>query len=634
MQISQKASNVLAYLSLLSILLIGYWVYRPALAHDFVDWDDYTYVIQNDMIRRDKVETSIFFKRPISLNYHPLTMLSMRANRNQCASCFEGISARPFILWNIILHLFNVVLVFILTRRLFGSEGLGAWLWPSIAAAVFAWQPLRVESVVWVSERKDVLYVAFFLLSLLAYDRFLRAGRSWLWYGAALVLFVAACLSKAMAVALVPVLMLWSWYFDGRADNTRKGWLLWLRANLVSWLPFLALALFFGLMAVKVQGGGNFLGLLDLTYNSPPALNEFGVFSLWQRLAFAGHGFFSYLVSFFYPVDLCTFYPYPTQVEYDASWWFKLNPLLWFLLTAVVLWSLRWTKDYVLAYGFYFFTVALVLQFISVGAVIKADRYTYLPYLGLTWALIAALRGLSSRWTWLPYLALVLPLAYIPLTKAQIATWQDSDALWSQVIRLYPQTEQAYSIRGNYYGKRASKASSPEEQASFLNKAFADFNQAVQLQSQRPEVYEGLGNIHGMRGQLSEALGFYNQALKLDPKKGSIYFNRAVTHSLLKDYDRALADYEQALLYYPERSTEIAHNRALLLMQQGKFAEAKTLLLQVVKAEPRHLTAYTNLGLSAKALGQTAEARQFFQQALQINPQDNLARTELGGLAN
>ena len=219
-----KQSRIL--ISLFFLTLVTFFVYRGALDNDFVDWDDFTYVINNDLVRsvqdmepQSSVQTNRtsprpynttvgeLFRRSVSSNYHPLTVLTMRWNNNVCQDCTYGISARPFILWNIILHIFNTLLVFFLVMQLSRNH-----LLASLAiAAIFALHPMHVESVAWVSERKDVLYSFFFISGLLSYLHFLKNKQN-LWWIVTFALFILSCLSKGMAVVFPLVMLLLHWY--------------------------------------------------------------------------------------------------------------------------------------------------------------------------------------------------------------------------------------------------------------------------------------------------------------------------------------------------------------------------------------------------------------------------------------
>ncbi|MDC0231226.1 tetratricopeptide repeat protein [Aureispira] len=619
---------------------LTFYIYQGALDNDFVDWDDYAYVIDNNLVRADsdiKTLTSIknnninainstvgnynttigdVFQTIVSLNYHPLTILTMRWNNNVCMDCSNGISARPFILWNLILHIFNSILVLLLIYWMTGKNLLAA----IVVASVFTLHPMHVESVAWVSERKDVLYTFFFLGGLLTYSKWLTSsGNKWLII--TFILLLLSCLSKAMAVVFPFVMLLIYFWNDKSKDNFSALKNTLKPSSLAHTIPFFGLSLFFGLLAVSVQSGGDFGGLLEKS-SSSVAINSFDTFSILQRFQFACYGFLEYIIRFFIPTDLCTFYPYPDQPTYDNSIFFKLAPFIVSAVLGVAIASIRYTKCIAAGIGFYLVTIVLVLQFVSVGTVIMADRYTYLPYIGLAFIFVMLVQEFMKKNLQVPsYLCmLALCLILIPKTITQIETWQDSETLWTNVIELHKvngnilqqNMEQPLSIRGNFYGKRSEKAKNNEERNKYINMAFEDFEIAAKLGSKRPDVYEGIGNTYGMRGHnlqtqgqkekayefFQNAIKNYNLALELNPTKGSTYFNRAVTYSILRDHPRAIEDYTNAMKYAPEQSPNALVNR----------------------------------GISYKQLGQTDKAIADFQKALKYNPDQKLAKDFLNEL--
>lgn len=533
------------------LMAITYIAYEPALDNDFVNWDDNIYVIDNPLVRNEQIPSSQIFNKEISLNYHPLTILTMRWNANECKECLDGISARPFISWNIYLHLLNTLLVFFLIFRL-SKENLFAAIF---TAAVFALHPMHVESVAWVSERKDVLYVFFFLIGLLLYDKFLEGKygaekkSDYKWYVLALLAFVLSCLSKAMAVVFPLVLILMDMYRNTEKKGFKSLGQAFLRVKILEYLPLFAISFLFGIIAYNVQSGGDFFGLIEKT-GKDAAVSSFA--TLIQSFQFAAYGFCMYIIKFFVPTDLCTFHPYPTQAQYDSSavyWGFFVLALA---IVALSIFSLVRTKIVAFGVGFYFFTVAFVLQFISVGVVIMADRYSYLPYVGLSFMLAMAVETYMTKNIRVIFygIATVAAVACFLQTRAQVDSWQNSETLWSRVISIYPGQEKPHSLRGNYYGKMASRAAEQKDaksQALFVEKAEADFKIAIELKSPRADVYEGMGNIHGMRGEHLKAIEMYNKAIKIDPLKASVYINRGIGYNMSGDLQRSLKDMDKAV---------------------------------------------------------------------------------------
>lgn len=597
----------------LGIALLTALVFSSALENQFVDWDDYTYVVENPYVLQPSWENiAELWRRPVSLNYHPITMTSLALNAK-----WLGTEAWGFIAVNILFHALNSFLVFLLVWR--WSKG---QLWASaFAALLFGLHPMHVESVVWVSERKDVLYVFFFLLGLLSYERYWRE-KAQKWLRLCFGLFLLACLSKAMAVVF-PVVLLLVDYWHGRDFKQKKLY--------IEKIPFFIGSIFFGLMALSVQGGGDFGGLLTITENSR-AIADADAFSLLQRLQFASYGFVQYLVLFLFPTGLSVYYPYP-NLEDVYTGWFVVSPFLFLLLWIAVFWARKRSKLPLFGFGFYFVTVALVLQFLSVGVVVMANRYTYLPYLGLAFLAGMAISMLLKKspqllplyWGGLVGLVLFWGL----LSRERIAVWQNSDTLWSSVIEQYPEEEHAYSLRGNYYGKLSAQTNNTQERQILLQKALADFNQAIALGSQRYQVYEGMGNVYGSMGQPQQALEAYEKAVQLAPDKGSLYLNRAIAHSMLGNRAAAFADYDKALQILPQKAGFIAMNRGGLHLGAGDYQQALADFNIAVQQLPNNPRSWFNRGNTYLQMGQRDAAKRDYEQALRVDPNFTPAQQQL-----
>lgn len=603
------------------IAIVTFIFYRGSLDNQFVDWDDFPYVIENNLVRsqydistvaRIKGQTTTsnkevgeytttvgdIFKTPVSLNYHPLTILTMRWNNNAAPETIHGISARPFILWNLILHILNSILVLILIYWFTKGN-----VWASaVVAALFAWHPMHVESVAWVSERKDVLYTFFFLLGLLAYTKYL-AERSTKWLAITFACFVLSCLSKAMAVVFPLVMLLMAWWQQKEASPV-NAISQTLKKQGVTTLPFLAVSLFFGLMASKVQAGGNFLGMLHVASDTSIAINEFDTFTLLQRFQFASYGFLHYIFKFFVPTNLAAFHAYPTEVAYQSNYLMQFSPIIVLGIISAVLYSLKHTKVFAVGIGFYFVTVVLVLQFISVGVVITADRYTYVPYIGLGLLLVLAILKYTPEKLHQPIfigcIAFSLFLGF--LTSKQVETWQDSETLWTNVIEkhrlpngsLPPTMEQPLSVRGGYYGKMADYyriSGNMDKSKALLDKAFEDFTLAEKMGSKRPEVYEGLGNTYGMRNEPDKALAAFTKAIAIKPTNGSTYFNRGVTYSMLGQHQKAINDYTKAIELAPSNRGMSYTYRGISYAQLGQNQQAIADLKAALQLEPNNQAA-------------------------------------------
>ena len=461
---------------------------------------------------------------------------------------------------------------------------------------------MHVESVAWISERKDVLYAFFFLLSLISYLRYIRQVRTQYLYWA-LAFFVLSCLSKAMAVVLAPTLFLID-YWENRKINQKI---------ILEKIPFFLLALVFGLLAVKVQSEGG-------------AVAEFNTFSMFQRFNFAAYGFMMYIYKFFLPFSVSTFYPYP-NISTDG--WlpniFYIAPIVSLAILGGSIYSKKYTKLILVGIGFYFLTVILVLQFMSVGQVVMADRYTYLPYIGLAFILAMGFSHLWQNKTTgksLKYTAVVFLFAYFSFLSYQTfqacKIWKNSESLWTNVINQFPYEQyakvfRAYQNRGNYYGKNGR-----------IEESLKDLNIAVQLEPNESKTYESLGNAYGSINQLDKALSFYKKAIELDPKKASLYFNRAVVFSQQRKFSEAFQDYQKALDLGQELYS-ILPNRAFANMEAGNLDAALADYNSLIQYNPNNLRFYLFRGKLYFKRTNFAAAIQDFQVYLRTKPNDGEA---------
>jgi tetratricopeptide (TPR) repeat protein len=552
---------------LLAVILAAF---GGGFGNDFVSWDDHVYVYENPLVLNPTAASfRAFATQVVSLNYHPLTMWSLWLN-----SAMFGTGAKSFIATNVLLHWGNAALlcwlVWLLTGRKYRSVAI-------FTALLFAIHPLRAESVVWVSERKDVLYVFFFLSGLISYWQYLdtqRKGKLWL----ALGLMLLSCLSKGVAVVF-PLVCLLLDYWHGRKFSA---------AWVIEKLPMFALSLLFGLIALDVQKGGDFHGLLTLPGDRTKALSS--IFGFDQKILFAGYGYMMYFVKTLLPLKLCTLYPYPTEEglkgpEYIGGALFMLSTIV------LAVWSMRKTRVLAFGFGWILATVLLVLQLISVGVVIMADRYFYLPSAGLFFMLTYAVEvyvlqnkpGLRNAW----WAVLVLFAAWcLWLSREQTATWKNTETLWKQVLKYYPNEDQAMESLANWYGKE-----------NRLPEAEQMLERAVFDGCTRPNVYSALANCIAIKAGTAKdsstqralrdrAFALYDQSIALNPKNADTYFNRAFT-ALLVNPERTIADLDTAIALAPHKALQFKQMKGSAYNNLKRYAEAETVLSEVIAAQEK-----------------------------------------------
>ncbi|MGB1242376.1 MAG: hypothetical protein ACPG49_07635, partial [Chitinophagales bacterium] len=360
--------------SLAAILFITFVAYIPALSGEFNNWDDQMYVTDSKLIKNVSPSGLVkIFSTQVAANYHPLTVLSLAINYQ-----ISGLSPFSYHLFNVLLHLLNVFLVFyfayLLTRRNLTIA--------AIAALFFGIHPMHVESVAWVSERKDVLYTAFFLAAMITYLKYLQHFRAkskgkranpQKYYIYTLLFFLLSLLSKGMAVVL-PVVLLGIDFLKKRKVQKKA---------ILEKIPFFVIALIFGIAALYIQ-------------TDRGAVGDMNRFSLMSKIGYASYGFVYYIIKFFAPSHLSSFHPYPnltgtlTPVFYAA-------PLAVAALWGAATYTLKSQRMTFFGLFFYAVTVALVLQFISVGSALVAERYTYVSYIGLLLLVAYAYDGLAKR---------------------------------------------------------------------------------------------------------------------------------------------------------------------------------------------------------------------------------------------
>lgn len=590
---------------ILSVIALTLVSYLPVFdsQKEFTNWDDNLYVTDLPLVKSldaDSVAKMFSMTTSVASNYHPLTLLSLAVNY-----AVTGESAMGFAVGNLLLHLSNALLVFFLVRRITSDNLLIAGL----TSLWFAIHPMHVESVAWVSERKDVLYTLFLLLSLIAYARFV-VTRSYVWLAGSFIGFLASCLSKAMAVPLPIALFLIDYWYDRKLSVS----------TVVEKVPFLAVSVWLGIVAIQFQAGD--------------AIAKYEVLTTAQRFAFAGYGFVMYWVKLIAPYDLSTFYPYPTtQSTGNVNWWYFVMPAI--AVTIVILpfvglkKNLVARKYFVVGMGVYVLFVALVLQFISVGQVVMAERYTYVPYIG---SLLLLAYGVSELYVKRSGLAtmfsLVFTVALIPMTYQQVGTWTNSATLWSRVINLYPyEFEQvgntvvvtkvgasvAYGARATYFYDK-----------NRIDEAFADLQVIETVNAKGWKLWQALGVIYGMKNQYAKSVECLTKALSENPRQPNVLLNRGISYAFAKMSANAVADFSSALQsgIVGKGRYQALSGKARESLRLGDYKTCAETGAQIMGERPREFEGYFFRGTALINLKRPQEAIPLLRKATSINAND------------
>ena len=531
-----KTSHFLLVLAVLSVLVLAaFW---PCSNNGFINLDDNSYIVSNSLIRNiSPSNVQSWFKAGYQGNYYPLVLLTYALEYK-----IKGPDPLVFHMTSIILHLLNACLVFWLFLLLL-KNGWSA----GIIAVLWALHPLRVESVAWAASQKDLIYTLFALLSLIAYISYKVKGRFGD-YAASIVLFLLACFSKGMAVALVPVLFLVDQYLD--KSFNRRAWL--------EKAPYIALAIVFGVISYYAQSQSRFI------QTGRP---------LTANLLTAGYGFVFYIVKLVVPFRLSAFHPYPGTPLPWTFYWASVISLL--MVTAFFIWGRR-NRAVFFGGAFYLATILPVLQILPVGGFAAAERYSYFASLGLIFMAGVYLYKMFRGGTRQVMAAAAVLLILIAAAEGIAAykrcfVWRDSITLWSDAVRKYPNTNDfAYNQRGNAYdlSHQTNQAVDDFTRAVTINsnniaawynrscsylklnrpdEAISDCSRAITLDPAYAKAYNNRGKAYGVKKQYDLSLADLSRAIALSPEDPLCYYNRATTHGQMKNYPLAIADFSRAI---------------------------------------------------------------------------------------
>ncbi len=580
------------WMALAAILCLTFVCFTPAINSSFIrTWDDAIYVIDNPQLKPLSFESikTIFSNTIGGSVYSPLTSLSFAIEKQ-----LFGLNPMPFHLNNILLHLINTALVFwlMLAMRI-------RWEIVVVVSLLFGIHPMRVESVAWVTERKDVLFGLFYIAALVAYVYRLRAlkakhlqkARKYFWYS--VLLFIPALLSKIQAVSLPLSLLAFDYYFKRRLHFRL----------LLEKTPFFLLSLAFGL-------GGVFL----LTKSG--SLGSNNAFHLTERLLFAPYSLCVYAYKLFLPYPMATFYPYPPRIEGSLPTIYYITPFILLSIVGFAFWSIKHTRALLFGSLFFFFNIVFVLQVVGAGAAFTADRFTYIPYLGLFFAMGMGVDFLLKKFPdWSKGILGVSALYLLLLagyTFQHTKVWKNDGTLWNYTLDKYPRAWQALVNRGDYYGRTKE-----------IDKALADYTKAIKLNSGFVDAYNNRGNLYFRQGKDALALKDYNQALKIRPHNQNALGNRGAIFYRMGQYDKALKDLDAALSMkkrYPDGHL----NRGIVLSVVGQYAKAKEDFDAFLKSQPNHVLAYYWRGIALQNMGSHQAAIADFTRALKRKPKKSL----------
>lgn len=618
------------------LVLVTVAVYAQVVHFDFVGIDDPDYVTENRHVLGGLTGTNIAwaFTSLEKANWHPLTWLSLMLDAE-----LGGKDPFAFHLTNVVLHVANTLLLFGVLLKMTGRPGPSATV-----AAWFAVHPLHVESVAWVTERKDTLSTLLGFASLAAYARY-ATRHSWGSYGLALLGFGLSLMAKPMLVTLPFILLLLEFWPLGRwnpASATRVGW--WRSIPLWDKAPFLALAAASGWITLHAQAKGASVG-------------SFEHFPLGVRIANALVSYVHYAAKMLWPTGLAVQYPYEFDVLSPLN--VSLCALLLVSVTAASVWMARSRPYLLVGWLWYLVTLVPVIGLVQVGAQPMADRYTYVPLVGLFLAIVWGAADLLPfergtqriRSGVLAAAAIVTTILLAGTAHVQASHWRDTGELFTHALAVSPRNAMARNGLGLDCYERGELDSSvahyreairisPRFVDAHINLAAAlvrmgqpagaasEYALALGLRPGDAETHANLGLVLTQMGRLAEAAGHFAEALRLAP--GEPLAHKGLGYLLAQQgrNEEAAAHLRAGLEGNPEDAATRV-NLATVEARLGRLGEAAAQLDLALRIEPNNVAARINLGILLVQQGRPREAIAQFSEVLRRNPGDEIARANL-----
>lgn len=620
-KIAQKgASTYNIPIPLLFAIIATIIAFIPSLQNDFVTWDDDVNILKNPNLQVfDWRSIKGIFTETVIGNYNPLAIFSLAAEK-----AIFGLNATVIHVNNLLLHLVCVFFVYKIGRQLKLSP-----IAAGVVALLFGIHPMRVESVAWVTERKDVLYGAFYFAAIFTYIKYILSEKKRrLFLGLTIGFFVLSLLSKIQAVAL-PLSLL-------AVD-------FWLKRELSFKLilektPYFIGSLTFGL-----------IGIFFLSKEG--SLEQATNYTFWERLLVGGYSYVIYLAKFIFPYEMSPLYPYPSTLGTS----FYLGAAL--LLPILVGLYYAFKKGHrVLLFGFAFFTfnVMFMLQVVGAGQGFIADRFTYVPYFGLFFIIGYYFQQIKLQKPALNKAISIGLGAYLLvfgiMTWQQNKIWKNGGTLWTHVLKYYNNIDTPYSNRAQFYrdqgnmqqaladytkaievkpnkgstynsrGKTYFDIGGPKGDQTLIQQAIADYTKGIELSPELGELYANRGAALGYQGKMQQALTDLNKAIELEPNKIGGYSNRSLLHMQLGNHELAIKDHTSYLGLNPY-DPEVWYERGLAKSRLGQYQAAIVDYNQALSLDRQRGIFLMQRALAFKNLGNKTQAADDLRLAQQFGAQ-------------
>ncbi len=592
-QTTRKVSGIKKNLSqyvpfqwlLLSVLLmVTALVYANSLHGALLNFDDIEYFTNYpEVLKLSWKNVGTYFSHYYVIMYQPLPVLSFALNYH-----FTGLSTTPMHVVNLFFHLMNIMLVFILIRKV--TERFDVAF---IVAILFALHPMNVEAVSWISARSSGMYACFYLLSLIFYMDYLRKGLKWPYLLLTLVFFIFSLFSKAQAVTLPVVLLAFDYYFNRKLLSRR----VWLEK-----VPFFILSIVFGIVAMTNTGT-----LVNITKGMMVD------YSLIDGFFLICYSFVFYIFKLFVPITLAAVYVYPPKVNGHLPILYYFTPIV---LSAVfyLIYKARRHRYVMLGVALFFITIALNIQVIPSRLFIVTERYGYFPFIGLFFIIgMYYANLLKKKETRVKQLRFIIILSLVVYTVVFSVAIYERNKIWQSDIPFMtdilqknanvPYLSRAYSKRGEAYNAIKN-----------YPMAIKDFTEAIRLKPDEWAYYFSRGSCYWKTQQAKEALADFDMTVKYNGRTSVVYANRAVARFFEHDYTGSLSDCDLSIAMDSSRK-QVFNTRGAAKYILNDFVGAEHDYTKAIALEPTYNEALKNRGDLRYALNRYPEACNDWKQA-------------------
>ena len=549
------------------IVVITFISFLSSLDNGFTNWDDPVNVTENLLIRGLSWNNIKGIFTTYTDYYRPLVFITYAIEYS-----LFGLEPAVYHTTNLLFHTLNTLLVFWLIYLLSNQTFVAL-----ISALLFGVHPLHVESVAWVTERKDVLFTLFYLQAIVYYLLYKERSKGYYYYYLSIFTFILSLLSKPMAVTLPLVLVLCDYLLCRD-----------IKRSLFEKSPFLILSVLFGIITTLLaqHSGG------AIRFSESPGILKNLLLACW--------GITFYLFKTMVPYNLSALYPYPTVINFFTPTYF-IPPFIVILLIIFLYYSSRWTNVLIFGSLFFFVSILPVLQLIPIGNAAAADRYMYIPSIGLLYIVGFAFYKIymwegffiKTRKIVVVLFLCIVVLSFAVLTFQRSRVWKNSNTLWSSVLKLYPSSPIAHVNLGNAYTKEGR-----------LEEAFAEYTATIKSDPNNEKAYNGLGLVYLYSHQLDKAIIVFKTALSLQPDMGEGHYNLGTAYLEQGNLDNAIASFQVALKYIRKapQITSIHNNLGNAYARKGLWDNAAREYKEALRVSPNHQNSLRNLDIVLKRM--------------------------------